>query len=95
MLRKYLLHPLLAATALSLSIPALADTQEQTATDPATENAAEQVVDIQQELPLQDLRTFTEIFERIRSSYVEEIDDHTLFNNAIKGMLSSLDPHSA
>ncbi|MEK9765563.1 MAG: PDZ domain-containing protein, partial [Thalassolituus sp.] len=34
-------------------------------------------------------------FERIRSSYVEEIDDHTLFNNAIKGMLSSLDPHSA
>ncbi|MDF1762959.1 MAG: S41 family peptidase, partial [Oleibacter sp.] len=35
------------------------------------------------------------VFERIRSSYVEEVDDQTLFNNAIKGMLSSLDPHSA
>ena len=46
-------------------------------------------------LPLEDLRNFTEVFERIRSAYVEEVDDATLFNYAIKGMLSSLDPHSA
>lgn len=46
-------------------------------------------------LPLEDLRTFAEIFDRIRNSYVEEVDDKTLFNAAIKGMLSSLDPHSA
>lgn len=46
-------------------------------------------------LPLQDIRTFTDIFERIRSSYVEEVDDKTLFEYAINGMLSSLDPHSA
>ena len=46
-------------------------------------------------LPLEDLRNFTEVFERIRSAYVEEVDDSTLFNYAIKGMLSSLDPHSA
>lgn len=46
-------------------------------------------------LPLQDIRTFTEIFERIRDSYVEEVDDKTLFKYAINGMLSSLDPHSA
>ncbi|MEN9465100.1 MAG: hypothetical protein RL217_1281, partial [Pseudomonadota bacterium] len=37
----------------------------------------------------------TDIFERIRSSYVEEVDDKTLFEYAINGMLSSLDPHSA
>lgn len=46
-------------------------------------------------LPLQEIRTFTDIFERIRDSYVEEVDDKTLFEYAINGMLSSLDPHSA
>lgn len=47
------------------------------------------------QLPLQELRNFTEIFERIRTSYVEEVDDKTLLEYAINGMLSSLDPHSA
>jgi len=35
------------------------------------------------------------VFERIRASYVEPVDDRTLFENAIRGMLTSLDPHSA
>ena len=38
---------------------------------------------------------FTEALERIRASYVEEVDDRTLLENAIRGMLSGLDPHSA
>lgn len=46
-------------------------------------------------LPLEDLRNFVEIFERIRTSYVDPVDDKTLFENAIRGMLSALDPHSA
>lgn len=46
-------------------------------------------------LPLDDLRTFVDVFERIRSSYVDAVDDKTLFENAIRGMLTSLDPHSA
>jgi len=46
-------------------------------------------------LPLQDLRAFAEVLDRIRSSYVEEIDDRTLLESAIRGMLSDLDPHSA
>ena len=46
-------------------------------------------------VPLDDLRTFAEVFERIKTSYVEPIDDKTLLENAIKGMLSNLDPHSA
>ena len=50
---------------------------------------------LQGQLPLEELRNFTEIFERIRSSYVEEVDDTTLLEYAIDGMLSSLDPHSA
>lgn len=46
-------------------------------------------------LPLNEVRMFTEALDRIRMSYVEEIDDKTLLENAIRGMLAGLDPHSA
>ncbi len=46
-------------------------------------------------LPLDELRMFVEAFSRISDAYVEEIDDRTLLENAIKGMLAQLDPHSA
>jgi carboxyl-terminal processing protease len=49
----------------------------------------------QQPLPLDDLRAFAEIYGRIKSDYVEEIDDAKLVEYAIRGMLSNLDPHSA
>ena len=41
------------------------------------------------------LDLFGDIFERIRSNYVEEVDDAELIEAAINGMLSSLDPHSS
>ena len=43
----------------------------------------------------ENLDLFGDIFERIRSSYVEEIDEEKLIESAISGMLSSLDPHSS
>ena len=46
-------------------------------------------------LPLEDLRTFTEVFARIKNDYVEAVDDGTLLESAIRGMLTGLDPHSA
>ena len=46
-------------------------------------------------LPLNELRTFAEVFERIRAAYVEPVDDATLLDNAVRGMLEGLDPHSA
>ncbi|NQD93040.1 S41 family peptidase, partial [Pseudomonas sp. CrR25] len=46
-------------------------------------------------LPLEDLRTFAEVLDRIKAAYVEPVSDKTLLENAIKGMLSNLDPHSA
>ncbi len=49
----------------------------------------------QARLPLDDLRTFTEVFAKIKNDYVEPIDDKTLLDNAIRGMLSGLDPHSS
>ncbi|MBF6647150.1 S41 family peptidase [Methylobacter sp. BlB1] len=46
-------------------------------------------------LPFEDLRTFTEIFGRIKRDYVEPVSDKKLLEDAIRGMLSGLDPHSA
>lgn len=46
-------------------------------------------------LPLEELRTFTEIFAKIKNDYVEPIEDKQLLQDAIKGMLAGLDPHSA
>jgi len=40
------------------------------------------------------LNLFGDVFERIRSQYVKEVDDEELIEAAIKGMLTSLDPHS-
>lgn len=46
-------------------------------------------------LPLEELRKFANVFGTIKNEYVEPIDDTTLLNYAIQGMLSGLDPHSA
>lgn len=46
-------------------------------------------------LPLQELRAFAEVFGRIKSEYVEPVDDKTLLEHAIRGMLAGLDPHSS
>lgn len=46
-------------------------------------------------LPLEDLKTFTEIFGRIKQDYVEPVSDKKLLEDAVRGMLSGLDPHSA
>ncbi|WP_419813199.1 S41 family peptidase [Bacterioplanoides sp.] len=77
---------------LLLTQPALSDSNsessEQQTSGPSADTAP------QGRLPLRELRNFTEIFERIRSSYVEEVDDKTLLEYAINGMLTSLDPHS-
>jgi len=47
------------------------------------------------ELPLDELRTFADVFNQIRLRYVEEVDDSTLLEYAVKGMLTGLGPHSA
>jgi carboxyl-terminal processing protease len=46
-------------------------------------------------LPLEDLRVFTEVFEKIKNDYVEVKTDKDLIESAISGMLTNLDPHSA
>ena len=46
-------------------------------------------------LPIEELRAFTEVFGRVKSDYVEPVDDKKLITEAINGMLSGLDPHSS
>lgn len=57
--------------------------------------AAKQQEPISSILPLNDLRTFVEVLDQIKNAYVEPVEDSELLENAIKGMLSGLDPHSA
>ncbi|UCC56288.1 MAG: S41 family peptidase [Gammaproteobacteria bacterium] len=46
-------------------------------------------------LPVEELRTFSDVFGRIKNDYVESVEDKDLLENAIRGMLTGLDPHSA
>ena len=46
-------------------------------------------------LPIDELRSFTEVYGRVKNDYVEAVDDKELIEEAINGMLSGLDPHSA
>ena len=57
--------------------------------------AAQTANSVADDLPLEEIQTFAEVFERIKRAYVEEVDDRTLLRNAMRGMLSELDPHSA
>ncbi len=81
--------------------PAAADEQPSgpaVGDEPTTDDSAdgnEEVSAEEDALPLDDLRTFAEVFGRIKSDYVEDVDDRELLASAIRGMLGGLDPHSS
>ncbi|WP_372926390.1 S41 family peptidase [Marinobacter sp.] len=91
----------LALVACLTALPGLIHAQE---TDDETEQLLQgiqhgeqveiELPDPEEQLPLDDLRKFAEVFGRIKDAYVEEVDDRKLLESAIKGMLSDLDPHS-
>ena len=47
------------------------------------------------QIPLEEIRQFTEVFGAVKQNYVEPVDDKKLMQEAISGMLAGLDPHSA
>ncbi|SEL47862.1 S41 family peptidase [Nitrosovibrio tenuis] len=57
--------------------------------------ANKETQEVQHPLPVEELRAFTEVFGRIKSDYVEPVEDKKLITEAINGMLTGLDPHSA
>ncbi|HQS03305.1 MAG: peptidase S41 [Halothiobacillus sp. 24-54-40] len=48
----------------------------------------------QTSIPLSELRTFTDVLTRVKADYVDPVTDKTLMDNAIRGMIDRLDPHS-
>ncbi|BCT67564.1 S41 family peptidase [Nitrosospira sp. NRS527] len=58
-------------------------------------NADKETQGVLHPLPIEELRAFTEVFGRIKSDYVEPVEDRKLITEAINGMLTGLDPHSA
>lgn len=56
---------------------------------------AERDIATDNKLPLDELRTFTGVLDAVKEDYVEPVKDKDLLENAIRGMLSNLDPHSA
>jgi carboxyl-terminal processing protease len=81
---------LLALQATTFSASLLAKDKEMSTTSASVAKPS-----IQETLPLEDLQRFTSVVEQIRKYYVKPVDDKELFENAIRGMLSGLDPHSA
>ncbi|PVZ10309.1 MULTISPECIES: S41 family peptidase [unclassified Pseudomonas] len=94
-----MLHlPRLTSLAFTIALVAgapLARAAEPAPAKPAAATAPAATVTTKDPLPLDELRTFAEVMDRIKAAYVEPVDDKTLLENAIKGMLSNLDPHSA
>ncbi|KXO08129.1 MULTISPECIES: S41 family peptidase [Marinobacter] len=84
----------LAAPGLALAQDQEAQTQQILEGIQNGERVQIQLPDPEEQLPLDDLRKFTEVFSRIKAAYVEEVSDRKLLESAIKGMLSDLDPHS-
>jgi carboxyl-terminal processing protease len=53
------------------------------------------IATVNAESDYEDLRVFTEVITQIKKNYVEEVKIKDLIRNAVKGMVSSLDPHSS
>ena len=58
------------------------------------DNPHQAILDERQSLPLEELQMFADVFNQIRQGYVESVPDSKLFEMAVQGMLSGLDPHS-
>ena len=46
------------------------------------------------DVPTEKIQQFVDVYKKIKDQYVDEVDDDTLFNYAIEGMVSNLDPYS-
>lgn len=102
LLRKRLAELLPAVPTMSLlmcaalcSTPALSqDADPPSAIEPAPAVAETAAPNNNLPLPMDEVRIFAQVLSQVREAYVEPIDDKTLLENAIKGMLAGIDPHS-
>lgn len=85
MVKKILPATLGFVYAFTLTVPLIGFTASET----ATENTPVK------RIPLEDVQRFSNAISEIKKYYVKPIDDKELFDNAIRGMVGGLDPHSA
>ncbi len=91
---KLLLNPTLVLSAFAFSVmPFIA--QSALAETEASVSAKAKVLKVEKSLPLAEIRRFSEVFDRIKAAYVEPVSDSKLLEDAIRGMLIGLDPHSS
>ncbi|HEY5733512.1 MAG TPA: S41 family peptidase [Gammaproteobacteria bacterium] len=95
MLQNQVSKSALRASSLALGLTLLVATalyaQENTDT---AENGQETAKEQELTIPFDEVRTFADIFARVKKDYVEPVEDKSLMKSAIRGMLSGLDPHS-
>ena len=88
LLQKALTTILTTTLLLPIQTFAEAQTTEQTNSQSAEETG-------QHRIPMEDVQRFSRAISEIKQYYVKPVDDKVLFDNAIRGMLSGLDPHSS
>ncbi|CCD28899.1 Peptidase S41A, C-terminal protease [Candidatus Glomeribacter gigasporarum BEG34] len=94
---KYFKNTGLIAIGLAAGILAGVQFATQTNAQGPADRAAQKSTQLRQPgpLPLEELRLLAEVFGQVKQSYVQPVDDKQLLTAAVKGMVSSLDPHSS
>lgn len=85
MVKKILPRTLGLVYAFTLAVPLIGFAADDTATENTTAKR----------IPLEDVQRFSNAISEIKKYYVKPVDDKELFDNAIRGMVGGLDPHSA
>lgn len=88
-----LLLALLASVTVLAAPPGAPETDPAAAPDQTPGEAADRAVPADSPT-LEDIRTFTAVYNLVKRAYVDDVDDHRLMQAAIRGLLSDLDPHS-
>ncbi len=91
---RFLLHSCLGLALVCTSTLLLAE-ETTPATSPEAPKTQEKKADNDNRLPLEDVQRFSTAISQIKSYYVKDVNDQKLFEDAIRGMLSGLDPHSS
>ena len=87
--------PMLMLGVLFTGVPAFAQETDPAPTPPTIPTAPNPDKPAAEAIPVDDIRTLVEVLHKIKSDYVEAVDDKKLIENAMRGMLAGLDPHSA
>ncbi|QNR97651.1 S41 family peptidase [Stenotrophomonas sp. 169] len=82
------------ATLLLALLPSLALAQQPAAVPASDASAANNEEAATSKVPLEEIRRFVAVYNAVRAAYVDPVDDKKLMQDAVRGLLLDLDPHS-